>query len=43
MDGDELRVSVRRAMKGYFLAEMFIDAEKGKELPRHFVVGGGPD
>lgn len=36
MEGDELRVEVRTAMKRYLLAEMFLTPE-GEELARHFV------
>jgi hypothetical protein len=41
MEGDELVVEVRRAMKIYLLEEMYIRVGDGHELPRHFVMGGG--
>ncbi len=36
--GETLELRVRRAMKPYLLANLFIDAENHRELPRHFVV-----
>lgn len=36
--GEDLEIRVRRAMKPYLLAAMFIQPEAHKEVPRHFVV-----
>jgi hypothetical protein len=36
--GDSLEIRVRRSMKQYLLAGMFIDQNKSSELPRHFVL-----
>ncbi len=38
---DTLEMRVRKAMKPYLLANLFLDAESGKDLPRHFVMAGG--
>lgn len=38
LDGEVMEVRVRRAMKGYLLAEMFIDGEGHGTLPNHFVI-----
>jgi hypothetical protein len=39
--GDVLELRVRRSMKKYLLAAMFIDHESHSGLPRHFVWDGG--
>jgi len=39
MEGEVIEVKVRRALRGYFLAEMYLDATGGKALPQHFVMG----
>jgi hypothetical protein len=41
LTGDTLELRVRRAMKNYLLAAMFIDHESHSDLPRHFVMEGG--
>lgn len=41
MEGEVMEVRVRRALRGYLLAEMYLDAAEGKALPTHFVVEGG--
>lgn len=38
LEGDVMEVRVRRAMKGYLLAEMFISGEGHGTLPNHFVM-----
>lgn len=38
LEGDVLELQVRRALKGYLLAEMFIDGQGHGTLPNHFVV-----
>lgn len=38
LDGEVMELRVRRAMKGYLLAEMFIDSEGHGTLPNHFVM-----
>jgi predicted DNA-binding transcriptional regulator YafY len=38
LDGEVMEVRVRRALKGYLLAEMFIDGEGHGTLPNHFVM-----
>ncbi len=38
LEGEWMEVRVRRALKGYLLAEMFIDGEGHGTLPNHFVV-----
>ena len=40
IEGEVIEMKVRRALRGYFLAEMYLDAEGGKVLPPHFVLGG---
>jgi predicted DNA-binding transcriptional regulator YafY len=37
LDSEVMEVRVRRALKGYLLAELYIDHESHRELPRHFV------
>lgn len=41
LEGDVMAFRVRRALKGYLLAEMFIDGQGHGTLPNHFVVEGG--
>jgi len=41
LESEVIEVKVRRALRGYFLAEMYLDATGGKALPPHFVLGGG--
>ncbi len=38
LEGEVMEIRVRRAMKGYLLAEMFIDGEGHGALPNHFVM-----
>ena len=38
LEGEEIEIRVRQALKGYFLAEMFIDGEGHTTLPNHFVM-----
>jgi hypothetical protein len=38
LESDLMEVRVRRALKGYLLAEMFIDGEGHGTLPNHFVM-----
>jgi hypothetical protein len=38
LPGEHLEIRVRRSMKPYLLAAMFIDHESHNELPRHFVL-----
>ncbi len=40
LESEWMEVSVRRALKGYLLAEMFIDGQGYGTLPNHFVVEG---
>ncbi len=40
IEGEVIEVKVRRALRGYFLAEMYLDAKEGKPLPPHFVMDG---
>jgi predicted DNA-binding transcriptional regulator YafY len=37
LENDVLEMEVRKAMKPYLLAELFIEEGKTKELPRHFI------
>lgn len=39
LDSEVMEVRVRRALRGYLLAEMFIDGEGHGTLPNHFVMG----
>jgi len=41
LDGERMEIRVRRALKGYLLAEMFIDEEGHRGLPNHFVIDDG--
>ncbi len=38
LENERMEVPVRRALKGYLLAEMFIDGEGHLALPNHFVI-----
>ena len=38
MDGEVMEVRVRRALKKYLLAELYIDHASHRDLPRHFVM-----
>lgn len=38
LEGDTMELKVRRAMKGYLLAEMFIKEGEHRALPAHFVL-----
>ncbi len=40
LEGEVMELRVRRALKGYLLAEMFIDGKGHGVLPNHFVVEG---
>lgn len=37
LDSEVMELRVRRALKSYLLAELYIDHESNRELPRHFV------
>ena len=39
LHGDRLEIRIRRCMKPYLLANMLIDHESHRKLPRHFVMG----
>lgn len=38
LESEVIEVKVRRALRGYFLAEMYLDTAGGKALPAHFVM-----
>jgi hypothetical protein len=43
MNGETMEIRVRRALKKYLLAELYIDHESHNALPRHFVMDGDRD